>query len=343
MIKNLFREFMASNLVTRQFYESARDFYHRARKLMFFLYDAKQTFNDMHWDSNSKRNYWAVSAELLFQYHKLEKGLCMPGVKRFFGYNPAKATIELLNIWRKGGYSTEDPIYKGAIETLVAYRERIKETPPERGSQLIQILDIEISLNPKRSPELQTPVLATTSFNENDIYTIEMLTRARRSVRSFSLIEVEMRKIQRAVAVAQQSPSACNRQPCRVHVYKDRTRINNMLEYQNGNRGFGHTIPLLLVLTADATGFFDASERHEPYIDGGLFAMSLILSLQAQGLSTCCLNWCVEPFEDNVAHERGGISVVERIVMFIAVGYSDDGSLVPRSPRRAIESVMVLH
>ena len=343
MIKRIIREIIFNNNLTRIFYEELRSFYHRVRKLTFFINDIRQTFRDMRWNAKTKCSYWSLSSELLFQYHKLEKGMCMPGKRRFFGYDPAKATLELLGIWRDQGFSIEDPVYKGAIETIHAYRNRIQETPPERGEQLRQLIDLEIFYSKQRTPELQTPVLSSSIISDGVWEAIKDISLARRSVRSFTSKEVDIKLVQRAVSIAQQSPSVCNRQPCRVHMYNDRLVINDLLELQNGNRGFGHTIPTLLILTAEASSYFDASERHEPYVDGGLFAMSLLFGLQAQGLASCCLNWCVEPWQDQIAHERANISNSERVIMYIAVGYPDETALVPRSPRRSIDSVLSLH
>lgn len=343
MIKDLIRNLMTRIGFTKTAYEAARGFYHRSRKLSFYISDARQTFRDMRWDGTPEVAYWAKSSELLFQYHKLEKGLCMPGEKRFFGYGPASATLALLKDWRTSGFATSDPIYCGALETIHAYRRRIEETPSGQTILLKKALDDEIRRNPERFPELQTPCRASLNVRDGSFDVLESLSLARRSVRSFTSTNVDIDLIKRAVKIAQLSPSACNRQPCRVHHYNQRDAIDSMLELQNGNRGFGHTISALLVLTAEASTFFDASERHEPYVDGGLFAMSLVLALQAQGISSCCLNWCVEPAQDKAAHMRGNIPASERIIMYIAIGYADAAALVPRSPRRQLADALISH
>lgn len=334
---------MARSGITNSTYEAARSLFHRTRKLAFYVTDARQTFRDMRWDGAQKPNYWAKSSELLFQYHKLEKGMCMPGQRRFFGYDPATATLSLLKEWRAADFPVNDPIYMGALETLRAYSERIAELVPEKTVILQQRLNAEFANQPQRFPELKTPRPASDAAREADFETLSLLAVKRRSVRYYDDMPVSVELVKKAIAVAQLSPSACNRQPCRVHHYDNRDAIDAMLALQNGNRGFGHTVPTLLILTAEATSFFDASERHAPYVDGGLFAMSLILALQAQGISSCCLNWCVEPGQDRAAHKNGRIPESERIVMFIAIGYAAPSAMVPRSPRRRIDNALVQH
>ncbi|MBU1363490.1 MAG: nitroreductase family protein [Gammaproteobacteria bacterium] len=342
MIKKIIKRIL-SNFGLMGAYEASRENYHRLRKLKFYFRDAIISLRDMRWTGQAEDRYWAASAELLFQYHKLEKGLCMPGPKRFFGYDPATSTLELLDAWRQRGYSTDNPIYQGAFEALHAYRERIEQTYPDNVELLTSKIDTELAKNQIRFPQLKTPVPFGAEISEQAIGEFECLVQARRSVRSYQLRPVPNEIVIRAIQSAQLSPSACNRQPCRVHVYAERKRIDELLSLQNGNRGFGHTAPLLLVLTAEASCFFDASERYEPYIDGGLFGMSLLLSLQAQGISSCCLNWCVEPMQDIKAHECGDIPSSERIIMYIAAGYAELETTVPRSPRRGIQDVFVVH
>lgn len=326
-------------------YVSLRAKFHRALKLKLHLRDARHTWRDMKWLSNAKDNYWATSAELLFQYHKLEKGLCMPGAPRFFGYDPATATMDILDRWRLADYPVESRIYRGALATLHAYRKRLEATPPPNGARLLQRLDTLVASHPDVAADVATPMSADAVSQSIQLspQAFDSLMTARRSVRNFEPRAVDRDVIASAVSTAQLAPSACNRQPWRVHVFSDRLQIDTLLKLQNGNRGFGHTAPVLLIICAEAACFFDASERNETYVDGGLFAMALLLALQARGLSSCCLNWCVEPAEDAAAHQQAKLSASERIVMFMVVGHAAPDALVPRSPRRPLDDVLLFH
>lgn len=308
----------------------------------YYLEDAKYSYRFMRWDRKDY-DYWKLSSELIFLYHKLEKGLCIPGEPRFFGENPFFETVKLIDRWRVAGHSLEDPVYLGAMEALRAYRHRISVTPPpkEVEQRMRAVLDACLR-DYSESPEHVTPRPAGSVDESREAY-LKDLCVARRSVRSFSPRPVPIAAIRDATQVAQLSPSACNRQPWRVHVYEGRKNIDSMLELQNGNKGFGDTIPLLLVISVEASAFFDSSERNQPYIDSGLFTMSLLLALQAKGLSTCCLNWCVAPDVDRAGHRRGEIPDSERIVMYLAVGYAADDAFVPYSSRRDVESMITVH
>lgn len=328
---------------SRDLFLGFRSQYHRIRRLPYFLHDLRRVYKYMHWDSpESRARYWVTSSSLLFQYHKLEKGLCIPGPKRAFGADPATATIEILSQWRDNRFKTADPVYRGAIETLRAYRERLSETPLNGRPEVDAAIAEELAL---ASDVLEAghPRPVNQGCRDEMFRVLGKMAAERRSVRSFLPEPVPRSSVDEALRIAQLSPSACNRQPCKVHLFSKRTDIDAMLAFQNGNRGFGQTIPTLLVVTADTRGFFDASERSQPHVDGGLFSMSLLYALHAQGISSCCLNWCVSPADDVGAHRRGSIPDSEAIIMYIAIGFAATDARAARSPRRSIDSILYVH
>lgn len=341
MPKQMIKKLMFAHPALEKFYVGLRANYHRTKKLGVFWYDLRQTYRDMHWSAQIKNDYMALSAELLFQYHKLEKGLCMPGEKRFFGYDPASATLKLLKYWRAAGFDQADPVYQGALGTLVAYRRRLNETPPAQGQQLLAALDAELNLAAQQiAPDYSAVIAENIRLTPDDHAQLARVFQARKSVRIFKSQQPEMSAVERATQLAISSPSACNRQPWKLYVVTEAERKAQLLALQNGNRGFGHTAPMIIAITASASCFFDAYERHEPYVNGGLFAMSFMLALQAEDISSCCLNWSVAPATDRAAHQLLNIPPAERIIMLLAVGYAEEGCIVPVSPRRPVQAVL---
>ncbi len=312
-------------------------------QLLWFWRDARHAHRYMSWRRPTD-DAWTLSAELLFQFHKLEKGLCMPPPRRHFGNDPLRVTVGLIDRWRRASLPTGDPIFVGAQATLAAYAARVEQIPPPPALQTTIGTLLDRGLQGHRPTAAQSTPIAAAGRDGADHASLEALLRARRSVRHFADDAVPVDDLRAAVAAAQLAPSACNRQPWRVHVYRDTALIARLLRWQNGNAGFGHRLRTLLVVTADSTGFFDASERHQAYVDGGLFTMALILALQSRGIASCCLNWCItSSAQDDGAHRDGGIPDRERIVMYVAVGYAAPDALVPRSPRRSVDAVLQLH
>lgn len=314
----------------------------RLALLRYYIYDIRHTYRYMHWPTGHKARQ-TLSSALLFQYHKLEKGLVMPGKRRFFGADPADATMKMLQRWQAMDYDRSDPVYVGAIETLRGYRNRLHEGALDQGDKVISRLDDFLSSVNEADVALSTPQnLSAINVNHNTAAeAFRALAEARRSVRDYRPDPVPDAVLREAVRMAQLSPSACNRQPWRVYLVSDTERKQQLLSYQNGNKGFGYLAPHIAIVTADEQCFFDASERHEPYIDGGLFSMSFILALSAQGVGSCCLNWCVPPANDKAVHRLFQLPDSQRIMMLIAIGYAPDNCMVPRSPRRDTDAVLI--
>jgi nitroreductase len=323
----------------------------QARRLgttLYYLSDMRLVWRHMHWPPGESR-YGPLSAELLFQYHKLEKGLVMPGRPRLFGTDPSRATMRLATSWERAGHPLDDPIYLGALVTLDAYRRRLVDLALDAQAPSFAELaafvearraDIDTAAPALTTPTPLLPAEAGQPATAREAF--EQLALARRSVRDFDERPVPLEHVEAAIRVAALGPTACNRQPNRVTLLRTPERMAAALALQNGNRGFGHKIPLLAILSVDQSGFFDGSERHQPYIDGGLFAMGLILALRSHDLSTCCLNWCVKPAIDRELHELIGLPDSERVVMLLAIGYAPEHTQVPRSPRRASAKVLRL-
>ncbi len=69
--------------------------------------------------------------------------------------------------------------------------------------------------------------------------------------------------------------------------------------------------------------------------------MSFLYGLSAQGLSSCCLNWCELLKVDKKIHNDMGVPASERVMMLIAIGYPAQGVKVPLSCRKDISDVFI--
>ena len=119
--------------------------------------------------------------------------------------------------------------------------------------------------------------------------------------------------------------------------------MNMVLGLQGGNRGFAEQVDKLLVVTSELGCFLSVGERNQCWVEGGLFAMALILGLHAQGLGTCCLNWAKKPAEDVELRRLIAIPADQRVVMMIAVGHLPEKFRVTHSPRRKLEEILHRH
>lgn len=165
------------------------------------------------------------------------------------------------------------------------------------------------------------------------------LARRRRSTRWFLPFPVDRELIDKAVTVASLSPSACNRQPYRFHIFDDPADVVRVAGVPMGTVGFSQNFPAVVVVVGRQRAYFSERDRHVIYIDASLAVMSFVLALETMGLSSCCINWPdVESREREMANLLQ-LAPDERVIMLVAVGHPDPTGLVPYSQKMPLESV----
>lgn len=344
-MKKIIKGILQSNPAIWQLYSGVKFWFKHVFLLRYFLYDLKNAYRYMYWaPKKTSRSFDVLKSDLLFQFHKLEKGLIMPGERRVFGESVVVNILEIVQFWNKKGYSPSDDVYVAAIKTLESYLTKIDEDGFEHQCSVFQkvkrFLNEEKLLKHEEYSKFDTPRLLVNNYT-NGLDGFKTLVSFRRSVREFSSKEVDKKLIANAVKIAQQSPSVCNRQSSKIYIFDDTSMIKKLLSFQNGNTGFENYIYNLAIITSDQTSFFNATERNQPFVDGGLFTMSYLYALSAQGLASCCLNWCVSPNTDKKVHELAKIANSERIVMYVAFGWPADNVSVPKSARKSLDDVLV--
>lgn len=163
------------------------------------------------------------------------------------------------------------------------------------------------------------------------------LARRRRSVRWFLDQPVPRECIDRALEVAAQAPSACNRQPFTYRIYDDRELAHKVVALAGGTVGYAHNVPVVAALVGELDAFFCERDRHLIYIDGGLSAMAFCLALEAQAISSCCINWPDISSRERAIAQTIGLLPHERVVMLIGFGYPDLSGKVAFSQKKAAD------
>lgn len=165
------------------------------------------------------------------------------------------------------------------------------------------------------------------------------LAKRRRSVRWFLQTPVPHALIDKAVEVAAESPTACNRQPFFYRFFDEPEALRCLRPLPLGTAGFGHNIPVLCAVIGDLSAYYGERDRHGIYVDAALSIMTFMYALETLGLSSCSLNWSdIESLEKR-AERLLGLKKHERIVMFIALGYPDPQGLVAFSQKKDLYSL----
>lgn len=265
-------------------------------------------------------------------YHGIEKGLSLPAPRPGFGAEKIRALLRKLDHWNAKYPPTL--LTLGALESLRSYRAFNAAhdiTFPWLDAWLDRQSHTTVPAQGGTAPRNREEILSVTRGVGPDFFF------ARHSMRQFGPGEIPEADIETAVAIAQKSPSVCNRQGARVYCFSPATTA---LKWQPGNGGFGHLADKAFVVTADLTAFSTSSERNQAFVDGGLFAMSLVYGLHALGYGSCMLAWSKRPRDEQKMRTALGIPANEVIIMMIAAGHLPDTYVVAQSQRRPLSDVL---
>ena len=286
-----------------------------------------------------------LEGRMIANYHVVEKGLSMPDFRPFFGVPTVKTLIRLVGEGGKRFGWCDNINHSAACRVLLAYRERHESLGLDLDEHFFPD---EIQTMSGSGPECQaiggSEDHLRESYFQDARAPFAAFARSRHSCRSFdSAVPVELERILAAIDTARHSPSVCNRQCWRVHVYQDREKVQELLSLQDGNRGFGHNVPVILVITSTLTVFDGYKERNQAYLDGGLFSMSLMYALHHEKLGCVPLCWLPSRESDLQLRRAGAIPDDQTVMMYMGVGVPADEFRAPASQKRSVGEITTTH
>ena len=300
----------------------------------------------MSWISlDTSRDKARIETRLAFDVHRLEKGLSHSHFKDGFGQSVlCEISKRLLLLKEADSNYRNNPCYIQAIAALHEYRQRHIADGYDL-SKVQQLFSPDIwneasSYVPTDSVPAAGSFILNREAKANNLKKPFIDLAARRySVREYADTEVPQQTLDNVYSIAMKTPSVCNRQSVRLYQISDAETIKSALNIQGGFRGYALP-PVLLFVTSDIRAFMNADERNEPFVDGGLFAMSLLYALEAYGLAACPLNAMFSSEADVETRNLLHIPDYELPIMYIAVGNFPGEVPVCRSTRRDFESIL---
>lgn len=151
---------------------------------------------------------------------------------------------------------------------------------------------------------------------------------------------VEQEKLDKILASARLSPSACNGQPYHITVCRGNAAGEVAKAVQGmGMNKFAKDAPVMLVLSEMpyvATAGFGAKVKGIDYrsIDIGILAAYITAEAAAQGLSTCILGWLDDDAIRKIAHIDGAVRLV------ITLGYAKDNDPLRPKKRKELNTLV---
>ncbi|MEZ8547900.1 nitroreductase family protein [Vibrio cyclitrophicus] len=328
-------------MIKRIFPKSVRKLLKKTFNLCRLVYNVKYDLGRfLEWsatnDTNSKDK---ILGRIIVHYHVLEKGMNFEQLRVGYGKNIARNLALLLNEYNDKGYDKDEYQYKVACSIMRKYFEI---------NNSIDLTDISNIIHEELLVEDPLLILGGKKvINKEDINVaidldFKRFFESRHSIREFSNVEVDMSLLFEAVDLAKKYPSVCNRQAVRVYIVEDKTSVLDHLKFQNGNRGFSDKIDKLVIVTVDLSLFESALERNQPFIDGGIYLMGLLLSIHSVGLGAVALNWSTNKKMDMDYRKFSNIKESETIISFVGVGHLKDKMTVPCSERNGVEDIVTL-
>ncbi len=281
------------------------------------------------------------AAYLTWLGHVVEKGLAMPDMRLGFGGERVRELIGRLDAYLTN-HGERDLPYIAGVHILKTYAAVHRE----RGFAL----DADVLAAIDALPDADVPsAYDKADYTPGEFFAAKdaafpELAAARKSVRNYDPTKpIEVERLVRAIEIASSAPSACNRQPARVHIITRREQIDACLALQNGNRGFGHLCDKLLIVCGDLRTIYDAHEFFDLNTNVGMFIMNLSYALYHEEIGHCILNWYAKPEQDKKLRETAGIPEHENVVCMISCGAVPDRFRIAVSPRYEAEHFYVVH
>jgi nitroreductase len=281
--------------------------------------------------------YEQVVSRIMYNVHALEKGLARGQDARLgFGTKALSDLNDALVVYMAKGYDRAGFAYGEGVSVIRRYQE-LHEKQQFDVSFLEQIVDSEFLKSDADLGLAGTKTIRKADKERNAEKNFYQLAQGRSSVREFSGAPIDVTKIMNALRNAEKTPSVCNRQGWRVYWIEDEDLAAKVLKHQ---RGFGYPqMPeVLLTITVSNNTYLSPVERNEAFVDGGLFAMSVMYGLEYEGLAAVPLNAMMYYKDQKAVRRLLDIDDSEMITMFIAVGEFLDESVVPISDRKTADS-----
>lgn len=228
-----------------------------------------------------------AARDILIYCHVVEKGLSHKRLKPLFGLDRvSQISSSLKEYIEKGG--KDQFIINMAVSTLTEYN-KVNTQMGVSKKNLVEIPDIG---------RIQTELVnvGVDTKGKDDFFSFShspfsQMSEHRHSVRLYDSRSdpITEEEIVDCIKIAQNCPSACNRQAVRVKVIIDSDLKNKVCEIQGGSRGFGENAGAVLIITADIS-LYEPSERRMPMLDCGLFIMNLVYAFYEKHIGTCILN-----------------------------------------------------
>lgn len=278
---------------------------------------------------------------LLRKVHTIEKGLSMRNPRKGFGQQKVSEILDELLLYNVKFGADNLQFLQYPINTIHAYIQYTKcnnvniNEIEEKFSRLIS----QTGVNHFDTISGVVTCHKEDLFSKND-FNFKDFLNSRHSIRYFKNEAPSKEIIDEALEMASHTPSACNRQGWKTHVFLNDNSVE-LIKWQGGARGFESEIRGCVLVTANLKAFL-YYEVHQAYVDGGLYAMNLINAFHSLGLGTIPLSVGFDCSKIESLQEFK-IPLNEVPIVIVGIGILEDTFKVAVSKRKEIALTNTYH
>ena len=257
-----------------------------------------------------------LNAFLRASIHSVERAFSLKNTRKPFGIELVQRLNDLKSYTNNGNYSFELTQYNRAIRDYKIFHDQ------------------KHSLN-------NDFLKSTKEYKHKNREGYLSVVNSRHSIRNFGDNLINEKDIFKALVIAKNNtPSVCNRQSWSIDIISNQSLVKKVLDLQNGNKGI-EGIQQVLVVKVDLEYFFGTEERKQPFIDGGIFLMSILNSLHFKNIASCALNWSVKNNRDKELKDLLEINPSQDIICLVGLGsYPKSEIKVAASRKRNLKNII---
>lgn len=283
-----------------------------------------------------------LEADIIRFTHAIEKGLSIERPRPGFGIAKISHLLDMIIIFANKKTANEECVLM-AIATLKEYflfEDSISFTSDDYENNRKGFNDF-LSANRIDYDKIDVSYGGTITIERKESMkkSFSDLVFARHSVRVFSKEPVPLETLKNALRLAQQAPSACNRQAVRVYLVDKNSQRKELYEWLTGVGGFERDVDKYLLITGKVTAY-QIYDMNQHIVSAAFYAAYLTLALEEFGVATCVIQRPL--FRDdewiNIAKQYQ-IPEDEQIVLAMALGMKKDTYKVPKSHRYSIDKI----
>lgn len=279
-----------------------------------------------------------VESQIILHYHGLEKGFLHDEFRYRFGKDRIIELVKLLRLKVVSDNFKKSQISAGYL-ALCKYYEKHQSN----GVDISDYFRYEDYLFFKKLSSLSLNLVKThiraDYFRMSDENFFEF-SQSRSSVRNFTGEYISLEKIYKVIEIAKNAPSVCNRQPNKVYYLSGKTKIDEVLEIQQGLKGYSDKINQLFILATDRNYYYSVGERNQLFIDGGIFLMNILYALHYYQIGACPAHWGHNSDRDKRLQKVINFPDSEKVICIIAIGIPVDRFSTTLSLRRDNDEIL---